>query len=152
HDAVDGPKTVFPVDFLAFLIGAAVVGDAHFVDAQAGHAGYFGGDFGLEAEAVFLQGDTLDDIGSGEPFTRFHVGQVQVVEHVRQEGQKLVPDRVPEKEDAVRLSAHEARAVHDVGHAFVNGLEQQVVFLGVVFEIGVLDDDVFAGGFGDAGV
>jgi len=38
----------------------------------------------------------------------------------------------------------------DVGAAVEDGLEQLGIVAGVVFEIGVLDEDDFAGGFGEA--
>ena len=45
----------------------------------------------------------------------FHVGQVQVGEHVGGEREEAIADRVPEIEDAPRPASQEPRAVHDVG-------------------------------------
>ncbi len=41
----------------------------------------------------------------------------------------------------MRTISEEAAAVNDVGFAIDDGLEQHGVFSGVVFEVGVLDDD-----------
>src|SRR5687767_14670612 len=59
-DAIKGAHAVLPVDLLALLVGPAVVRDADFVD-DASHFGHLGGNFGLEAEALLLNGDGLDD-------------------------------------------------------------------------------------------
>ena len=53
EDAADGADAVFPADFFAFGIGAAVVGDGDLVDAGAG-AGDLGDDLWLDAEAGFF--------------------------------------------------------------------------------------------------
>ena len=52
----------------------------------------------------------------------------------------------------MRLAAHEAAAVDHVGEPLEDGPQQQLVLARVVFEIGVLDDEVLAGGATDAGV
>ena len=57
-----------------------------------------------------------------------------------------VAHRVPEVEDAVPVrAAEEAGSVHDVGLAGEDGPEEDRVFLRVVLEVGVLDDDEIAG-------
>jgi len=63
EDAPDGAEAVAPADLYAFVDGAAVGGDAHFDDAAAA-AGDFGEDFGLEAEALLLDADALDDLAA----------------------------------------------------------------------------------------
>ena len=56
-----------------------------------------------------------------------------------------VADGVPEIEDAVPVgAAEEPGSVDDVGLARENGPEQDGVFLRVVLEVGVLDDDEIA--------
>jgi hypothetical protein len=50
--------TVLPSDFLAFLVGAAIIGDRYFVKAAA-FFGQFHGDLGLEAEALRLELDAF---------------------------------------------------------------------------------------------
>ena len=58
---------------------------------------------------------------------------------------------VPEVEDAVRPDRQEPRAVDHVGHALDDRLDQAMVLGGIVFQVGVLDDDDVAGGLGEAG-
>src|SRR4029077_18096169 len=55
----------------------------------------------------------------------------------------------PEIVNALRAS-EKARTEDDVGAAVEDGLEQLGGVARVVFEIGVLDEDDFAGGFGEA--
>ena len=50
----------------------------------------------------------------------------------------------------MRVAAREAGAENNVGFAIDDGFEEARVFLRVVFEVGVLDDDGVAGGGRDA--
>src|SRR5262249_43658693 len=63
EDAVDGTKPVPVTYLLAFGVGAAVVRDADLEDAAA-EPRHLRGDLGLEAEAVLLDGDALDDLAA----------------------------------------------------------------------------------------
>ena len=112
--------------------------------------GYLGRHLGLEAEPVALQGDALDDLAAKELVADLHVGQIQVREHIGKECQALVGYQVPEVEHAVFL-ADEPRAEDDVGVSFDDGLKQLGVLFGLVFKVGVLDDDDIAGGMFEAG-
>src|SRR3954468_4024232 len=62
-DAVERPHAVLPADLLAFLVGAAVVGDAHLVDAAV-QLRHLGRELGLDAEARLLDVDGLDDLAA----------------------------------------------------------------------------------------
>ena len=114
QNAVDGPEAILPADFLAFFKGSAVVGDTHFVDADFGDAGNFGRHLGFKAKALFGQMQRLHHFALEEFVAGFHIRQVQVGEHVGEEGEEFVAQGMPEKQDAVRVAAHEARTVHDV--------------------------------------
>ena len=144
HDRPEGRDGVLPADLLAFLVGAPVVRDRHLVDPVAAPRD-LRRDLGLEAEAVRLDGDRLDDLAAKHLVAGLHVGEVQVGEHVGGERQETVADRVPEVEDAASAAAQEARAVHDVGVALGDRGEQLEVLHRVVFEVGVLHDHDVAG-------
>ncbi len=58
---------------------------------------------------------------------------------------------MPEIDDAVGIAAGETGAEDDVGFAVDDGFEEARVFVGVVFEIGVLNDNGVARGGGDPG-
>ncbi len=146
QDAVDGPHAIAPAYLLAILVGTAVVGDAHLIDAHLGDARYLGRHFGLEPETVLLQLERLHHAGIEELVAGLHVGEVEVGEHVAQEGEELVAYRVPEEENTVRIAPHEPRTEHHIGIALDDGFQQVVVFPWVVFEVGILNDDVVACG------
>jgi len=55
-----GVEAFAPANLFSFIVGAAVVRDAHFADATK-KAGDFGSDFELEAEAPPLDADALND-------------------------------------------------------------------------------------------
>ena len=87
---MDGAEAVSPAYFLAFLIGATIVGDAHLINAYAFETGDFGGYFRLKTEAFLLEIDALNYVGTEKLVAGFHVGEVQVGEHVGQEGEEAV--------------------------------------------------------------
>lgn len=89
QDAAEGADTIFPTDLLAFGIGAAVVGDGHFVNAGI-EFGDLRGDLGFEAEAVLLDLHLLDDLAAENFIARLHVREVQIREHVGHGGEHLV--------------------------------------------------------------
>ena len=98
YDADDGADAVLPADFFSFIVAAWVVGDGGFHDAEL-HFGELGGDFWLEAEAVFFDGDGLDDFAAESFVAGFHVGDVEVAGHVREESEEAVAHGVPEAKD-----------------------------------------------------
>ena len=126
-----------------------MVGDGDFVDAGAG-AGDLGDDLGFDAKAVFLERYGLDEFAFENFVAGFHVGEVEIGCHVRQEGEELVAEGVPEIEHAVLVRADEAGAEDGVRLAAENGLEQRGVVRRVVFEVGVLDEHDVRRGFADA--
>jgi hypothetical protein len=65
---------------------------------------------------------------------------------LEKQGQQFVSDHVPEVNDPVRTPAHESGAENDVGFSVQNWLEQARIFLGVVLEVGILNEDDFARG------
>src|ERR1700730_15127927 len=105
-DAVERPDAIAPADLLALGVVATVVGDAHLVDPPAG-PGHFGGDLGLEAKAVLLELDRLDDLATEGLVAGLHVGEVQVGEHVRRQREEAVADRMPEIQHSMGAAADE---------------------------------------------
>ena len=127
-----------------------MVGDGDFVDAGAG-VGDLGDDLGFDAEAVFLEGDGLDQFAFENFVAGLHVGEVEIGRHVRQESEKLVAEGVPEVEHAVFVRADEAGAEDRVRLTAENWLEQGGVVRWVVFKVGVLDEHDSCRSFADAG-
>ncbi len=93
-----------------------MVGDGDFVDAGAG-AGDLGDDLGFDAKTVFLEGNGLDQLALENFVARLHVGEVEIGRHVRQEGEELVAERVPEIQHAVFVRPDEAGAEDGVRFA-----------------------------------
>lgn len=83
--------------FFAFFEGTAVVADSDLIDADFGHAGDLGSDFGLESEAIFAQLKRLNEVAAKELVACFHIREVQIGEHIGQEGEEFIAQRMPEK-------------------------------------------------------
>ena len=139
ENAIDGAEAVFPSDLLSFVKGSSVIGDPDLVDPHIRNAGDLCRDFGLKAESIFLQLNSLDDFSSEHLVAGFHVTQVQVGECIAQGGQELVSERMPKEENAMRLATGITRSIDHIGMTVQQGLKKQIVFVRVVFEIGVLD-------------
>jgi len=150
EDRIQCAKTVAPADFFTFLIRSAMVADADLVDDHV-ELRNFGGDLGFEAEAVLLDCDPLEHLAFEDLVAGLHVGEVEIGEHVGEQREEFVTHHVPEIDDAVCIAAGEAGAKDDVGLAALDRREQLRVFVGVVFEIGVLHDDHVAGRQGKTG-
>ena len=116
-----------------------MVGDGGLVDAEA-MPGDLGREFRLETEAIGAQRpDPLQHLAPEDLVAGLHVGQVQVRQHVREKGQRAVPEVVPEQEHALR-AAEEAGSIDNIGLTFQYRPQQVVVIPRVVFEIRVLDE------------
>ena len=74
-DTPDGADAVFPINLLTFGVGASMVGDGNFVDADA-LLGELGGDLRLKSKAVFLDVNLLNNFATKSFVTSLHVTQV----------------------------------------------------------------------------
>ena len=148
QDRPEGDDAVRPADLLAFPVRPAGVGDRHLVDARV-HLRQLRGELRLHAESARPDRDALDDVRAEDLVAGLHVGEVQVRDHVREEGQELVRDVMPEIEDAARR-AGEAGAVHDVGLALEDRGQELRVVARVVLEVRVLDQHDVSGRLGEA--
>ena len=151
QNTIDGPKAVLPIDFLALIVGAAVIRYADLVESYARDPRKSGGDFGFKTKAVFFQGQTLSNGGSNHFVTSLHIRQVEVGQTVAQKREKFVSNRMPKEEDPVGVASHKARSVDGIGPPVLERGQQQSKFLGIVFEVRILDHNVREGSHGQAG-
>ena len=79
----------------------------------------------------------------------FHVGEIQIAEHVVQPGEAGIAQSVPEVENAAVVAAQEAAAENSIGLTVENRLNDAGNLGRVVLEIGVLDDGNIAGHVAD---
>ncbi len=95
HYGVNCPKCIFETDFLSFFISASGVGDSRFVNSNVWHAGNLGRYFWFDAEPVFAKNDLIKHVFSKHFVPCFHIGQVQVGEHVGEKGEKTIGHSMP---------------------------------------------------------
>ncbi len=95
-DAVERGEAVSPRYLFAFAVVTTVIRDWEFVD-PASQLRYLRGNLGFKPKTVFFDGDLLEYIAPEHLVTRFHVGEVQVRQHIGKERQELITNRMPEK-------------------------------------------------------
>src|SRR5262249_15607191 len=142
-------KAVLPPDLLALFVGSSPITDAHFINAKAA-LGDLDSDFGLKTKTVFLNGDGLNDFAAEDFVAGLHIAEIEVGQRVGHEGQDHVPHRVPEVKYAMRSAAQKAGTVNDIGFALEQGLQKGGIFGGIVFQVGILNDDEVTRSFSDA--
>ena len=136
EDEPERRHPVAPVDLFTFLVSPAIINDGDFIHAKT-VASRLGGDLRLDTEPVRLQREDPQTLG-GECFVAgFHVREVDVVEHVGQEGQEPVAHRVPEIQH-LSLFTRKARAKDCVGLSLQNRLEQPAIVAWIVLQVRIL--------------
>jgi hypothetical protein len=78
-----------------------------------------------------------------------HVRQVQIAEHVGNQGEPLVDHGVPEGQHADLFAGHVARAEDGIGAAIEQRAQQARIFARIVLEVGILHDGEVAHGLAD---
>ena len=96
-------------------------------------------DFRFEPKPVRANRDALEKIGAENFVTGLHVREVEIAEHVRDQGQPLVDHRVPEQQDARLLAGHVTGSEYGVGMPVQKRPEEPRIFRWIVFQVGVLD-------------
>src|SRR5438105_12549033 len=93
----DGFNAILPRDLLSLFIAPPVIGDAYFEDSYSGpQLSDLRGNFGFEAEAVAFDLDAIEDALAEDFVADFHVGEVEVGEHVAEHRKHAVAEGVPE--------------------------------------------------------
>src|SRR5262249_11950577 len=121
----------------------AVVADGDFVNTAA-EACDFDRELGLKTETVAAKLDGVENLTAKDFIANFHVGEVQVRQHIAEKRERLIADVVPVIQHAMG-SAMKAITEHHIGKAFEDWFEKVRIITGVVFEIRVLDQDDVAG-------
>ncbi len=94
--------------------------------------------------------DVSNDFCPEDFVTCFHVREIHIGEHVGQNSQELVPYIVPEQMDPMRPLTKETGTKNHVGFSFYNGCHQFWIFIGVVFQVGILDNNRISGNMAKA--
>src|SRR6266516_7241714 len=85
QEAPEGADAISPADFLSFFVGASPIADADFIDAEVAF-GDLDGDFRLKAEAVFFDGNRLQDVAAEDLVASLHVCHVHIGQGLRSQG------------------------------------------------------------------
>src|SRR3989338_7190178 len=100
-----------------------MIGDRHFID-PATALRHFDRDLGLEAKAFRFDIDALEDLALKYLIADFHIGEIDIGEHIGKKGQELIPEIVPEKKHPVWAASIEARSIDYVRLPVQNRVEE----------------------------
>ena len=103
QDAPECGESVLPGNLFALRVGAAGIGDGNFVDSPASLRD-LGGEFRLEAKAIGLEFDILQNFAAKNLVARLHVAELQVGENVGEQCKELVSGVMPKIMDALRAA------------------------------------------------
>src|SRR5215472_15401161 len=95
EDTVEGPDTIFPLNFLTFLYGPRSKADCTFID-PASRLSNFCSHLRLEAKTVFSKINSLNDFPPKQLIASLHVGYIEIGEQIRNKCQGLIHPSVPE--------------------------------------------------------
>ena len=93
---IEGGQAILPRDLLPFFIVSSAVRYRNLID-PAIQLGKFCCDFGLESKTVGLDRELCQKLAAEDLVAGFHVGKVQVGQHVGNQRQELVAHVVPKK-------------------------------------------------------
>src|ERR1700739_4541612 len=86
QQAPQGPETVLPADFLAFLISSSPVTYSPLVNSQS-PLGQLHRNLRFEAESIFLDWDRLNHVAPERLIAGFHIGEINVGKRIRKKSQ-----------------------------------------------------------------
>src|SRR5215469_1249601 len=107
QDAADCAEAVPPVDFLALCVGTATVGNGDFVNWDT-KLRDLGRDLRFESKMILVECELLKHFAFECFGPALHIGEIQIREHVAEQGQELIADGMPKVEDAMRVRSPEA--------------------------------------------
>jgi hypothetical protein len=134
----NGGKSVFQADFFTVFVIASVERDGNFKNTRP-FLEDFSGEFGFEIEAPGVDDDVLYGGALEHLVARFHICEDRIVEDIRQQGEEIICDHVPEH-GRTAWAAQKTRSEDDVGDAFLDGFQHGGDVARVIFQIGILDE------------
>ena len=140
NDRVDRPDPIPPSNLFSFFVSSTVIGDSDFEEPTTGLS-YLGRNFRFKAEPIFFDRDAGQDFAAKRFVACLHVGQVHVGQHVGQQGKKAIADHVPKIDHSVGATTQEAGTVNHVCLIGPDWIQEKIVFLRIVFQVRILNDD-----------
>src|SRR5262249_20803740 len=106
ENGVNRTNAILPGYLLSFRISPSVIRDSYFVHSAA-FAGKLGDNFRFYSKTIFFYLNRFNNRRAERFVARFHICEIDVGEHIGEQGQKFIAYHVPEKKDAMRSSTHE---------------------------------------------
>ena len=139
----NGPQranAIFPIDFFSFGVGSSGITDGHFKNAAAAF-GELDGEFRLDVEGGAVQRNAFQQVRAHHLVAGFHVCQVEVADHVAQEGEEFIAQLVAEEEGAFVSAGHEARTKDGIGVFEEEEVQHLQQVARMVFQVGIVNYD-----------
>ena len=94
--AIEPSHSILPGDLFALCIGTTKVRNGNFIDVPS-RLCYFGRHLGFKSKPIFLQVNGSQDLSLERLVASPYIRQIEIGQHVRDESEKFISDRVPEE-------------------------------------------------------
>ena len=142
---------ISPIDLFPFVIGAAIIADADFINPPTLRAGNLRADFDLKAKIIRGQHELIQNFLPEHLVAHFDIRQCLIIHHAEYQGYDPITHVMMEIKRAVR-SAIKPRTINDIGDLPIDDQRQhQRPVVRVVFQVRVLNDNDIARSLFEAG-
>lgn len=104
NDDIDSSHAVAPPDLFALFICSAIIRNANLEKSVASLC-YLRGNLRFKPKPVLINGNAVEALAPKDFITCFHVSEIQVRKHVREQREKSVAYHMPEVDDAMRSAS-----------------------------------------------
>jgi hypothetical protein len=104
NDDIDSSHAVAPPDLFALFICSAIIRNANLEKSVASLC-YLRGNLRFKPKPVLINGNAVEALAPKDFITCFHVSEIQVRKHVREQCEKSVAYHMPEVDDAMRSAS-----------------------------------------------
>ena len=140
NNHINSSHAVTPSYLFSLFVRSAIIRNADLENSGAGFR-HLRGNLRFKPKPVLFNGNAVQEFAPKHFVTCFHVSEVQVCKHVREQREKSVSHHMPEVNHPMRSAAQEPGTEHNIGTILQNRCKKDGVFARVILQVGVLNDD-----------
>ena len=140
NNYINSSYAVTPSYLLSLFVRSAIIRNADLENSGAGFR-HLRGNLRFKPKPVLFNDNAVQEFAPKHFVTCFHVSEVQVSKHVREQREESVSHHMPEVNHPMRSAAQEPGAKHNIGTILQNRCKKDGVFIRVILQVRVLNDD-----------